>query len=112
VEDEVAVVGHLRFPLYMSALLLKKISIVHHLRSPEPIPIEAGPFGIVADPTPGVDRGPRQRPVHRRGPGRRLLARPAHGDHLRRRPIAVPYPFPGRHAAVRSSAWLSGALSG
>jgi len=32
--------------------VLKKISVVHYLRSLEPIPIEAGPFAIVADPTP------------------------------------------------------------
>lgn len=32
--------------------MLKKISVVHYLRSLEPIPIEAGPFAIVADPTP------------------------------------------------------------
>ena len=32
--------------------LLKKVSVIHYLRSLYPIPVEEGPFAIIADPTP------------------------------------------------------------
>jgi ABC-type transport system involved in multi-copper enzyme maturation permease subunit len=32
--------------------LLKKISVVHYLRSLEPVPISQGPFAVLAEPTP------------------------------------------------------------
>ena len=93
--------------------VLKKISVIHYLQSLCPVPIDAGPFALPAEPTPApLAIG---RPAARRGAAlsRRAAApagsksptpatEPIAGDPSRRRPtVATEIRFPARRGSSR-----------